>query len=115
MATADTITTRYVDSHPTADIHYSDMAAALSSVSFSETESTDCLVLLHCCDETRAGLCHCLNFLGEALTKEEAEEFTPENLHQIGHTLSSISQLVPALTDLSAYLKADLLQRGVLR
>lgn len=115
MANADTNTIRYIDSHPTADIYYSDMASSLVDINFSNLDSTACLVLLHCCDESRAGLCHCLHFLGEMLSKEQAEEFTPENLHHIGHTLSSISQLVPALTDLSGYLKTDLVKRGEIR
>lgn len=114
MADADTNTNRYLDSHPTADIHYSDMSAALVNINLSELESHDSLVLMHCCDETSAGLCHCLRLLGDMLTKERAEDFTPENLHQIGHTLSSISQLVPALTDLSDYLRTDLIKRGVM-
>jgi len=46
------------------------------------------------------------------LSKQLTEDFTPENLHQIGHTLTSISQLIPALTDLSAFLKTDLKTRG---
>lgn len=111
MANADTNTNHYLDSHPTADIHYSDMAASLVDVDFSKLESTACLVLMHSCDESRAGLCHCLNFLGHMLSQEKAEEFTPASLHQIGHTLTSISQLIPALTDLSAFLKADLKAR----
>lgn len=114
MANADTNTNRYIDSHPTADIYYSDMASSLVDINFSELESTSCLVLMHCCDESRAGLCHCLLFLGDMLSKEQAEDFAPENHHQIGHTLMSIGQLLPALTDLSGYLKADLLKRGEL-
>lgn len=112
MTNADTNTNHYLDSHPTADIHYSDMASSLVDINFSELESTACLVLMHCCDESRAGLCHCLNFLGHMLSQEQAEEFTPATLNQIGHTLISISQLIPALTDLSAFLKTDLKTRG---
>lgn len=112
MATADTNTNHYLDSHPTADIHYSDMAASLVDVDFSELESTACLVLMHSCDESRAGLCHCLNFLGHMLSQKQAEKFPPANIHQIGHTLTSISQLIPALTDISAFLIADLRKRG---
>jgi hypothetical protein len=112
MTYAHSNTNSYTDSHPTADIHYSDMASSLVDINFSELENTACLVLMHCCDESRAGLCHCLQFLSDMLRMEQTENFTPENLHQIGHTLHSISQLVPALTDLSGYLKTDLLKRG---
>ncbi|MCS2154885.1 hypothetical protein MUU49_20255 [Scandinavium goeteborgense] len=115
MADADTNTNRYIDSHPTADIYYSDMAASLVDINFCNMETVNCLVLMHCCDEARAGLCHWLEFIGEDLAKEHAKELTQKNLHQIGHTLSSISQLVPALTDLSGYLKTELLQRNELR
>lgn len=114
MTNADTNTNSYIDSHPTADIYYSDMASSLVDINFSELESTACLVLMHCCDESRAGLCHCLHFIGDILSKQLTEDFTPENLHQIGHTLTSISQLIPALTDLSGYLKTDLSKRGEL-
>lgn len=114
MATADTNTNHYLDSHPTADIYFSDMSAALVDINFNDMESINCQFLIHSCDEARAGLYHCLSFLGDVLTKEHAEELSPANLHQIGHTLSSISQLVPTLTDLSSYLKMDLIKRGVM-
>jgi len=55
MADADTNTNRNIDSHPTADIYFSDMAASLVDINFCNMETVNCLVLMHCCDEARAG------------------------------------------------------------
>lgn len=106
MANADTNMNIY--SEPQADIHYSAMAGALVNISFDNMELDECLLLASCCDESRAGLCHCIAVLGEVLNEEEMK---PEKRCQLKHTLTTISQLIPALTDLSHFLHADLRSR----
>ncbi|ECD9611739.1 hypothetical protein FNZ18_20565 [Salmonella enterica subsp. salamae] len=110
MANADSNTNAYFDPLPDADIHYSCMARALVNISFSDMEPNERLLLAHCCDESRAGICHCLDFLGDTLvtfSRQGTHEFTAESLCQLGHALTTFSQLIPALTDLSHFLHAD--------
>ncbi|EPY5145863.1 hypothetical protein KGG53_05375 [Klebsiella pneumoniae] len=110
MANADTNMNTYFDPLPHADIHYSDMAGALVNLSFSDMEADERLLLAHCCDESRAGLCHCLDFLGDMLvtfSQQGVNEFTPESLCQLGHTLTTFGRLIPALTDMSQFIHAD--------
>ncbi|MCX8967247.1 hypothetical protein EHW66_20420 [Erwinia psidii] len=114
MANVDSNMNGYLSSLPYTDIHYSDMAGALVNLDFSEMEQSECLLLAHCCDESRAGLCHCLDFLGETLvtfSRLGSHEFTQESLCQLGHTLTTLSELIPALTDLSQFLHADRLKQ----
>lgn len=112
MANADATTNIYTDSLRYTDIHYSDMAGALANIDFSRMDDGECLMLSWCCDETRAGLCHCLAFLGDLLAKGDANLMSENYRCQIAHTLTTISQLVPALTDLSQFVMADLRGRG---
>lgn len=106
MANADSNMNIYSKSQ--ADICYSSMAGALVNISFDNMELEECLLLAHCCDESRAGLCHCIAVLGEMLNEEKRRT---ENLSQLKHTLTAISQLIPALTDLSHFLHEDLRSR----
>jgi hypothetical protein len=112
MANADTTTEACPDLLPASDIHYSMMAGALAGISFDDMSYEDCLTLMYCCDESRNGLCHCLSVLSNVLSnaKTTAEVTSPQ---EIAHTLSAISHLVPALTDLSRYLLTDLQQRRI--
>jgi hypothetical protein len=88
------------------------MAGALANIDFSKMDDSECLMLSWCCDETRAGLCHCLGFLGEWLAKGETNLMSENYRCQIAHTLTTIGQLAPALTDLSQFVMADLRGRG---
>ncbi|HKS34219.1 MAG TPA: hypothetical protein VJS14_10845 [Enterobacteriaceae bacterium] len=106
MANADSNMNIY--SEPLADIHYSVMAGALVNISFDNMALDECLLLANCCDRSRAGLCHCIAVLGEVLNEEEVK---PEQRCQLKHSLTTISQLIPALTDLSHFLHADLRSR----
>jgi hypothetical protein len=71
-------------------------------------ELDEFLLLANCCDESRAGLCHCIAVLGDVLNEEEMK---PEKRCQLKHTLTTISQLIPALIDLSHFLHSDLRSR----
>ncbi|MFP1824526.1 hypothetical protein [Lonsdalea quercina] len=62
------------------------------------------------CEGTRAGLCHCLNFIGDTLVTfadNKVHEFTPASLCQLGHSLISVSLLIPALADLQQRAEAS--------
>ena len=114
MANADSNTNTYADLFPYVDIHYSDMAGALVNLSFSDMNADERLLLAHCCDESRAGLCHGLDFLGDMLvtfSQQGVNEFTPESLCQLGHTLTTFGRLIPALTDMSQFIHADRCQQ----
>ena len=90
-------------SSPESDSLYSAMSAALAHLDFSAMDNDELLLAACYCAETRAGLCHCLNFIGEALVtfaENETYESTPESLSQLGHGLTAIGLLIPALTDI---------------
>lgn len=97
---------------PYTDIYYFHMAGALVDICFADMEKDECQLLAHCCNETRSGLCHCLAFLGDMMKSyaEHGAHRTPD-LCRLGHTLTTISQLIPALTDLSRFLEVELEKR----
>ena len=103
MANTDSNTYTPHPSSPECDSLYSAMSAALIHLDFSAMDNDELLLAACYCAETRAGLCHCLNFIGEALVtfaENESNESTPESLCQLGHGLSAISLLIPVLTDI---------------
>lgn len=112
MATTDINTNPYQEINAGRDIHASDMAAALVNISFSEMDEEACLRLAHCCQETHAGLCHCLGLLGETLLAPDAREQNAQNTQRLGHSLYAISLLIPALCDLESFLQAELRERA---
>ena len=90
-------------SSPESDSLYSAMSNALAHLDFSAMDHDELLLAACYCAEARAGLCHCLNFIGEALVtfaENESYESTPESLSQLGHGLTAIGLLIPALTDI---------------
>lgn len=108
MANTDSNTNIYSDPFQASDIHYSAMAGALVNLSFDDMDQDECLLLAHCCDESRAGLCHCIAVLGDLLKEGD---MTHVSLCRLQHTLITLSQLIPAMTDLSQFLHADLRNR----
>lgn len=103
MAITDSNTYTSHSSSPECDSLYSAMSAALAHLDFSAMDNDELLRTACYCAETRAGLCHCLNFIGEALVtfaESGAYEPTPENLCQLGHGLTAMSLLIPVLTDI---------------
>ena len=103
MAIDNSNTNTYFDALPNAEILYSDLANALEKVDVSTMTQEDRLHLAHCCQEAQAGLCHCLSFIGDTLisfAQSDVHEFTPESLCQLGHGITSIGQLLPALGEL---------------
>lgn len=109
MANVDSNTNMYSASR--RDIHYSEMAGSLVNISFSEMTQDECLQLAYFCDETHAGLCHCLTFISEtinALAQHGETGFNPSGQHHLGHTLATIGQLIPTVADLSLFIRAEL-------
>lgn len=103
MADADSNTRTPYQSLAECDSLYSAMSAALAHLDFSIMDNDELSLAAYYCAETRAGLCHCLNFIGDALitfAENEVYESTPESLCQLGHGLTAICLLIPALTDM---------------
>lgn len=93
-----------------ADILYSRMAGTIANLEFPDMSMEECLQLASDCEEARAGLCHCLHFIGDSLVTfagHDALYLTPTNLFQLGHSLTAISSLLPMLTDLEQMVRAD--------
>lgn len=59
--------------------------------------------LAESCENSIAGLCHGLHFLGKTFitfAENATLEFSPESLCQLGHGLSATATLLPALYEL---------------
>ena len=100
-----------------SDILYSGMAGCLPNLSFSEMSKHERMQLALRCEEARAGLCHCLSFIGDVLVVaagRDKPEFLPVNLMQLGHGLTAISALLPTLTDLEQLIRAELRETKLL-
>ncbi|WP_349305403.1 hypothetical protein [Serratia plymuthica] len=103
MADTDRNTRSPYQSLPDCANLYSAMNAALAHLDFSNIDESERSQVAEYCAETRAGLCHCLNFIGDALitfADNDVCESTPESLCQLGHGLTAISLLIPTLTDM---------------
>lgn len=103
MADTDSNTRSSYQSLPDCASLYSAMSAALAHLDFSNIDESERSQVAEYCAETRAGLCHCLNFIGDALitfADNDVCESTPESLCQLGHGLTAISLLIPTLTDM---------------
>ncbi|KMV32934.1 hypothetical protein ACP26F_13565 [Franconibacter pulveris 1160] len=112
MATTDVNTNPYQEISAGGDIHFSDMASALVNISFAQMSNAECLQLMQCCQETHAGLCHCLALLGETLSNPtRVEEAGAQNQQRLGHSLYAIGLLAPALNALESFLQAELRER----
>lgn len=93
------------------DIFDPSMADVMAKLSFSSMSTDDCLQLADYCDEARTGLCHCLDYLGDSLITFSGHnilEFTPTSLYQLGHSLNTISSLIPTLNQLDQHIRADI-------
>lgn len=104
MANVDSNMDTFYQSLPDRECLYSGMHDALSQLDFSNMEAYSRSLITEYCDETRAGLCHCLHFIGDSLVTfadNNVKEFTPESLCQLGHGLNAISLLIPALADMA--------------
>ncbi|HHH1416700.1 TPA: hypothetical protein ACPY6L_001303 [Yersinia enterocolitica] len=94
-----------------SDILDTNMTEAMVKLGFSDMNTDECLQLAdHCC-EANAGLCQCLNYLGDSLVTfadHNILEFTSTSLSQLGNSLITISSLIPALTQLEQLIRADI-------
>ncbi|HGM6910076.1 hypothetical protein [Serratia marcescens] len=73
------------------------------SFGLSSIDESKCTQVAEYCSETRAELCHSLNFLGDALitfADNDVCESTPESLCQLEHELTAISLHLSMLTDM---------------
>ncbi|EPZ8126415.1 hypothetical protein ACXV6R_004341 [Yersinia enterocolitica] len=89
----------------------SSMAEMIVSLNFSDMSNDDCLQLADHCEAACAGLYHCLDYLGDSLitfADHNVLTFTPASLCQLGHSLTTISSLIPALSRLEQLIKADI-------
>lgn len=94
-----------------SDILDTNMAEAMAKLDFSDMNTDDCLQLADHCSEANAGLCQCLNYLGDSLltfADHNILEFTSTSLSQLGNSLITISSLIPALTQLEQLIRADI-------
>ncbi|UNK60960.1 hypothetical protein [Buttiauxella ferragutiae] len=90
------------------DVLYSDMANAISAVNLDSLTSEEALDLASQCEESIAGLCHTLRFIGKSFVTfadSNVVEFSQETLCQVGHGIAAISSLIPVLHGLER--KAD--------
>jgi len=93
---------------PEADLFHFPLADAFRHLDCHSLTTDENLALSFGCEEMLAGLYHMLNFIGDSLVSiagENQEHFSNETVCQLGHSLTNISQLIPALVQLEA--KAD--------
>ena len=82
------------------DVLYSDMAYAISAINLESLTSEEALELASHCEDSIAGLCHTLRFIGKSFitfADQNAVEFSQETLCQAGHGIAAISTLIPML------------------
>ncbi|WMY73931.1 hypothetical protein RHD99_21245 [Buttiauxella selenatireducens] len=95
------------------DVLYSDMAHTISAINLDALTSEETLELASHCEESIAGLCHALRFIGKSFitfAEQNVVEFSQETLCQAGHGIAVISSLIPALHRLER--KADSLNQA---
>ena len=93
------------------DIIDSSMAEIIISLNFSDMSKDDCLQLADHCEAVCAGLCDCLDYLGDSLitfANHNVLAFTPASLCQLGLGLNTISTLIPTLNTLEQMIRADI-------
>jgi hypothetical protein len=69
----------------------------------SHLNSQETLQLAEKCENSIAGLCHGLHFLGKTFitfAENDELEFSPESLCQLGHGLRATATVLPALYEL---------------
>ncbi|SUW65601.1 Uncharacterised protein [Buttiauxella agrestis] len=96
------------------DVLYSDMAYAISAINLESLTSEEALELASHCEDSIAGLCHTLRFIGKSFitfADHNVVEFSQETLCQAGHGIAAISSLIPVLHRLEQ--KADRLLVGM--
>ena len=89
----------------------SSMAETIANLSFSDMGEDDRLQLADHCEAACAGLCDCLDYLGDSLitfANHNVLAFTPASLCQLGRSLNTISTLIPTLNRLEQLIRADI-------
>lgn len=89
-----------VNYDPNAGFMHFPLANLVSLLDCNALTEAEALQLLDCCDESVAGLCQTLHFLGNTLAMADRMEFESKCLMQAGHSLSAISDLIPAIMQL---------------
>ncbi|HDL7826119.1 TPA: hypothetical protein PXP39_004084 [Yersinia enterocolitica] len=96
------------------DTHIVDrrMDEIIVNLGFSDMGEEDCLQLVAHCAAACAGLCDCLDFIGDSLhtlADHNVLAFEPTSLYQLGRSLNAISALIPTLSKLEQRVRADIL------
>lgn len=90
------------------DVLYFDMANIVAAVNLDNFSTEENLQLASHCEESIAGLCHALSFIGKSFitfADNNVVEFSQESLCQAGHGITAIGSLIPLLHGLER--KAD--------
>ncbi|HGJ5873569.1 hypothetical protein [Arsenophonus apicola] len=86
-----------------SNILFSELANVLRKLDISHLSTDDILQLANSSKECCAGLCHNLHFLAKtllSLADNKVSKFSMASLCQLGHGLSAIAILLPALIQL---------------
>ena len=88
---------------PDTNILSSELKDIFCRLDISHFNSHETYQLAENCENSIAGLCHGLHFLGKTFitfAENAALEFSPESLCQLGHGLRATANLLPALLEL---------------
>lgn len=87
------------------------LANAMRQLDCHKLSEEELLELAFGCEDTLSGLYQTLKFLGDSLISlctENETTFSTESICQLGHSLGCISQLIPAIHQLSDLADAQL-------
>jgi hypothetical protein len=88
---------------PDTNILSSELKDIFCRLDISHFNSQETYQLAENCENSIAGLCHGLHFLGKTFitfAENATLEFSPESLCQLGHGLRATANLLPALLEL---------------
>lgn len=88
---------------PDTNILSSELKDIFCRLDISHFGPEETMELAENCENCLVGLCHGLHFLGKTFitfAENDAVEFSPESLCQLGHGLSATARLIPALAEL---------------
>lgn len=113
MATADdnTTTTAACNILPESSLINFPLANAMRHLDCRQLSEDELLELAFGCDDAVSGLHQTIKFLGDSLISlctESEITFSSESVCQLGHSLCCISQLLPAMHQLSDLADAQL-------
>lgn len=89
---------------PDTNILSSELRDLFLKLDASHLSEEEAMELSFCCEESIAGLCNGLQFLGKtfiSFAENDTLQFSPESLCQIGHSIRTAASLPPALMELN--------------